>query len=312
MNTNPMIIDVDTGVDDAVALAFAIAKGANILGIATVAGNVPVDVATRNTLDVLAHLDRAHVPVHRGASRPLATTYHDAIDVHGGNGLGGLVLPTSAVSEASLPGPAFILQSAERFAGQLDMVTLGPLTNLAIALIVRPEIVRQIRRVVVMGGAYVVPGNKGPHAEFNVYVDPHAAHQVFNAGWHEIKLIGLDITHQTVLSGEQWRRIPNDASGPSGLVRGVTERTFTERHKSGFYLHDPLTVAVALEPDLVRGTRKTVTVHPSGELRGKTTPGAEGNGPLIGTEVDAGRFVSDLSRVLGLPEVDICRSTRWC
>jgi len=304
VNTNPLIIDVDTGVDDAVALAFAIAKSANLVGVTTVAGNVPIEAATRNTLDVLAHLGRSDIPVHRGASRPLAATYQDATDVHGGNGLGGMVLAASSATEAALPGPAFILQSAERFAGALDLVTLGPLTNLAIALNVRPEIVRQIRSVVVMGGAYFVPGNKGPHAEFNVFVDPDAADQVFKVEWDDIKLIGLDVTHQTVVSRGQWSRIPNSAIGSPGLIRGVMARTFTERNKSGFYLHDPLTVAVALEPDLVRGMRRAVNVVSRGELRGKTVPGDDGIGPMVADEVDAERFVSDLSRQLTLPDVD--------
>src|SRR5680860_533318 len=304
MNTNPLIIDVDTGVDDAVAIAFAIAKGATILGVSTVAGNVPIEVATRNTLDVLTYLGRADIPVHRGASRPLAATYQDAIDVHGGNGLGGMELTQGSTAEEPLPGPAFILQSAERFAGELDLVMLGPLTNLAIALNVRPELVRQIRRVVVMGGAYFVAGNKGPHAEFNVYVDPDAADQVFDANWNDITLVGLDVTHQTVVSREQWANIPNDATGASGLVRGVMGRTFNDRIKSGFYLHDPLAVAVALEPDLVRGAHYAVNVQTAGELRGKTTPGRGGRGPLVATAVDADRFVNHLSRVLGLPEVE--------
>jgi len=304
MGPNPLVVDVDTGVDDAVALAFALAKGANLLGVTTVAGNVPVDIATRNTLDVLAWLGREDIPVHCGASRPLVAAYADATDVHGGNGLGGMELPASTTSQATLAGPAFIIQCAERFAGELDLVAVGPLTNLAIALNVRPQIASQIRRVVVMGGAYSVPGNKTPSAEFNVYVDPDAAQQVFNADWNDITLLGLDVTHRTVLARELWARIPGDADGAAGLVRGATERTFTERGKSGFYLHDPLAVAVALEPDLIQGTQASISVEVTGQARGKTSASENGSGPLVAREVDSERFVRELCQVLELPTMD--------
>ncbi|MBA2453405.1 MAG: nucleoside hydrolase [Chloroflexia bacterium] len=179
--STPLILDVDTGVDDAVAIALAVSRGAHLIGVSTVAGNVPVDVATRNTLDVLALLGRSDTPVHRGASRPLVASYQDAAHVHGGNGLGSVQLERSDADEHPLPGPAFLLQSAARYPGDLTIVTLGPLTNLAIALNVRPSIADQVKRVVVMGGAWSVPGNVTPYAEYNVYVDPDAAQQVFSA-----------------------------------------------------------------------------------------------------------------------------------
>jgi len=304
----PMVIDVDTGVDDAIALALAVARSTNLLGVTTVAGNVPIEATTRNTLDVLAHLGREDIPVHRGASRPLVATYQDATHVHGGNGLGGVELQPSGAAEGALAGPAFIIQSAAAHAGNLTVVTLGPLTNLAIALNVRPEITRQIARVVVMGGAFFVAGNVSPHSEFNVYVDPEAAQQVFSAQWNDITLVGLDVTHQTVLSQEQWARIPVDpgASGTAGLVRGLMERTFTERSMSGFYLHDPLAVAVALEPDLVTVANHGVTVEPWRSVtRGKTTATVVETGPHVATAVQAGRFVDGLSAVLGLPVADV-------
>jgi inosine-uridine nucleoside N-ribohydrolase len=304
MSANPMIIDVDTGVDDAIALALAVASGANLLGVTTVAGNVPIEVATRNTRDVMAYLGRPDLPVHRGASRPLSASYQDATHVHGGNGLGGFQLPASSAPEAALPGPAFILQSAVRHAGELVLVALGPLTNLAIALNVRPELARQVRKLVVMGGAFFTAGNVTPHAEFNVYVDPDAAQQVFDADWEDISLVGLDVTHQTVLAREAWERIPDTASGGPGLVRGAMARTFEERQMSGFYLHDPLAVAVALDPTLVSGDSYPITVSATGEQRGRTQTGARGTGPMVATSVAADRFVSLLEDVLGLPAVD--------
>jgi inosine-uridine nucleoside N-ribohydrolase len=209
------------------------------------------------------------------------------------------------VPEAGLPGPAFILQSAERYAGELVLVTLGPLTNLAIAMNVRPEIVQQISKVVVMGGAFHMAGNVTPKAEFNVYVDPDAANQVFAAAWKDITLVGLDVTHQTVMSREQWSQIPVAATGAAALIRGVMERTFAEREMSGFYLHDPLAVAVAIDPTLIAGSRHVVTVGTIGDERGRTFVGAlSEDGPLVATSVDAAKFVSDLASSLALPDVD--------
>ncbi len=300
----PMIIDVDTGVDDAVALSHAIARHANLLGVTTVAGNVPIGHATRNTLDVLSYLGREDIPVHRGASQPLTAAYRDATHVHGGNGLGGFELPRSPVCEARLAGPAFILQSAAKFPGELVLVTLGPLTNLAIALNVRPELVDLVDRLVVMGGAFQEAGNVTPHAEFNVFVDPDAAHQVFNAPWKDVIAVGLDVTHRTVFPREQWSAIPAGALGAAALVRGVMERTFTERDMTGFYLHDPLAVAVALDPTLISGSRQVITVATTGEERGRTTT-TDGAGPLVASGVAAARFVNELSECLELPPGDI-------
>ncbi len=185
----------------------------------------------------------------------------------------------------------------------MTLVTLGPLTNLAIALNVRPQLTRQISRVVVMGGAYFVPGNVTPLSEFNVYADPEAALQVFTADWNDLTLVGLDVTHQTVLSRQLWAQIPTDERGVAGLVRALMERTFTERGMSGFYLHDPLAVAVALDPGLVSGKTHSVAVDTSREpaMRGKTTARESSRGPKVATEVRAATFVADLSEALGLP-----------
>lgn len=299
---SPLIIDVDTGVDDAIALALAVARGAWLIGVTTVAGNVPIETATRNTLDVLAHLGRHDVPVHRGASRPLVAPYQDAMHVHGDNGLGGATLERSGAEEGRLAGPAFIIRSAAEYSGELTVVTLGPLTNLAIALNVRPEITTQIARVIVMGGAYFVPGNVTAHSEFNIYVDPEAAQQVFNAPWRNLTLVGLDVTHQTVLAHHQWAGIPLTRGALAGLVRDVMRRTFTERAMSGFYLHDPLALAIALQPNLVEDSPHVVEVDGwASPTRGRTRATAANRGPNVAMTVDAERFVDGLSEVLGLP-----------
>ena len=296
----PMVIDVDTGVDDAVALALAVGLDIPLVAVTTVAGNVPIDAATRNTIDVLSYLDAVGVPVHRGASHPLVASYQAAMDVHGANGLGGVQLPRGLGGESSLAGPAAIIRAAEEHAGTLTVVTLGPLTNLAIALNVRPEIVRQIANVVVMGGSFFNPGNVTPHAEFNVYVDPDAASQVINAGFANLTLVGLDVTHQTALTRDVWERIQEDATGSASLVRRILARTFTERAMDGFFLHDPLALAVAMFPDLVAGAPHQVAVTLNGDERGRTIARPASSGPRVATSVDTERVLGLLQSTLGL------------
>lgn len=301
MRTQPLMLDVDTGVDDAAAIAMAIGLRANLVAVSTVAGNVPIDYATDNSLRVLSLLGKADVPVFRGASRPLVATYQDAAHVHGGNGLGGAELAVAQGHEGELTGPEAIVHHAERHAGEFTLVMLGPLTNLAIALSLRPRITRQIANVVVMGGAFSTSGNVTPHAEFNIYVDPDAAQQVFDAPWNAITAVGLDVTHQTVLSRAIWEAIPPGA-GAAGLLRDVAARTFLEREMSGFYLHDPLAVAVALDPSLVSGTTRAIHVATSDDGRGKTTV-RDGGHVLVASEVKAETFVRRFCDALGLQYV---------
>lgn len=305
ISSGPLLVDVDTGVDDAIALAYLVAAKADIRAVTTVAGNVFVDIATENTLRVLHALGSSDVPVHRGASKPLVAPYRDAMHVHGENGLGGAHLSPSSATVQALAGPAAIIAAATEHAGELDVLTLGPLTNLAIAVNVRPEIVRQIRRVIVMGGAFCVPGNVTPHAEFNVFVDPDAASQVFAAGFRDCTIVGLDATHQTVLSRELWDGIPETAQGAAKLVREVLQRTFIERGKSGHYMHDPLAAAVALDPTVIRGGAFTVTVDQEGKKRGVTRAGASNTESRVkvAQSVDAARFQRLLAETLGLPAV---------
>lgn len=303
LRTQPIMMDVDTGVDDAAAIALAICMQSNLVAISTVAGNVPIDVSTDNSRRVLSLLGRDDISVYRGASRPLTATYQDASHVHGGNGLGNAELPPSSGPEGDLTGPDAIIRMAERHEGQLTLVMVGPLTNLAIALSMRPRITRQISRLVIMGGAYFHPGNITEFSEFNTYVDPDAAQQVFQADWDDITAIGLDVTHQTALTRDMWEAIPEDAGGAAGLIRAISERTFTERVRSGFFLHDPLALAVALDPSLVTGLRHGVTVDVRGDRRGQTNIHSGGN-VLVATEVAAETFVRGFCASLGLPYLE--------
>lgn len=300
MSSNPVMLDVDTGVDDAAAIAYALGVEADLVGISTVAGNIGIDLSTDNTLRVLSLLGGEDVPVFRGASRPLVVAFQDASHVHGGNGLGGAELPAPLSEESDLTAPEAIIAMAEEFAGELVLVAVGPITNIAMALSLRPDLPQMIRRLVVMGGAFFNPGNVTPHAEFNVWADPHAAQQVFAADWQEIIAVGLDVTHHAAITRRMWEAIPQKAEGAAWLMKAIVERTYTERVRSGFFLHDPLAMAVALDDSLVTTETGTVDVVLDGEERGRTIVSPGGNVRIAKT-VNAEAFVQRFCEAVSIP-----------
>jgi purine nucleosidase len=295
-----LVIDVDTGVDDALALGVLVARAPQLLAVTTVAGNVPLAYATPNSLKVLAWLGASDIPVHAGASRPLAVPYHDASHVHGGNGLGNAELPDSDRSLAEGNAIDTLLNLAERHAGALTLLATGPLTNVAIAMNLRPELTAQIRRIVIMGGSFFNPGNVTPHAEFNIYADPHAAAQVFAAPWNDIIAVGLDVTHQTVINRATWDAIPEEAPPGATLAKAILRRSYEERGLEGFFLHDPLSALVALDPEIVSIARGSVDVVLDGDERGKTLF-REGKGHVaVATGVAADAAERTICEALGI------------
>jgi inosine-uridine nucleoside N-ribohydrolase len=302
----PVILDVDTGIDDALALTLAVrSPGCDLVAVTTLAGNSDVERTTANTLAVLDWIGAEEVPVHRGASRPLVRPRHGAAYFHGLDGLGNAGLPASSRTVAASRGPAAIVQLANARPKELTLVCVGPLTNLAIALNVEPNLPHLLRSVVVMGGAYRVPGNVTPLAEFNIFEDPEAADQVMLASFPDLTLVGLDVTHQTSLPIGVWEQltVPQGADGhdPVGqLVAKVCREAFTIRGLTRFHLHDPLALAVALDPSLLSTELVAVSVDLLGDQRGRTN--IEGAGSTnIGVAVDAERFVAGFVQTLGLP-----------
>lgn len=292
--SRPIILDVDTGIDDALALSYAIGTpGLEIVAVTTVAGNIDVHRATTNTLSVLSFLGREDIPVHRGATHPLARPHRAASHVHGEDGIGGASLAPSRRSVDGTPGPATIIRLARERPGELTLVAVGPLTNLAIALNVEPRIASLIPRVVVMGGAYHVPGNITPEAEFNIWEDPEAAAQVFAAGFGDLTLIGLDVTMQVGLGRSDWDRLGRQTGrSPSAeLAWRVTRMSFEDKGLAQVYLHDPLAVAVALDPTLVSVERSAVDVVTTGDADGQTRLAGPGT-ISVATGVDVGRFLA--------------------
>lgn len=301
--TTPIILDVDTGIDDALAIALAVkAPNCDLVAMTTVAGNIDIGNATRNTLDVLDMLGATDVPVHRGASRPLVRPHKDAAYFHGLNGIGGAKLPRSTRSVGPDRGPAAIIRHAAARPGEITLVCTGPLTNLAIALNVEPELPNLLKRVVLMGGAYQVPGNTTKWAEYNIFCDPEAAAQVFETPFPDIIAIGLDVTHQCKLPNDIWHAIEEQADPVARLFRAVLEAPFAIREQTGFHLHDPLALGVALDPTLVTTGRYTVSVHAGSDERGSTSLGQPAL-VNVATAVDHQRFLREMCETLGLPLV---------
>jgi inosine-uridine nucleoside N-ribohydrolase len=299
----PFILDVDTGTDDALALAYAVASPQiDLVAVTTVAGNVDVEKTTANTLSVLDWLGAGNVPVHRGASRPLVRPHRDAVYFHDEGGLGGAQLPPSSRSIGVDRGPAALIRLARLRPRELKLVTLGPLTNLAIALNVEPALPELLKSVVVMGGAYTVPGNTTPAAEFNILVDPEAAEQVFTAPFPNLTAVGLDVTQRVALTRDDWDAV-NAASSlppPASLLREVGKFAFSRLGRDQFSLHDPLSVAVAIDPTLIDVRELAITVDVVEPERGRTRIVGPGT-VRVAVSVDAQRALEEFRRTVGLP-----------
>jgi inosine-uridine nucleoside N-ribohydrolase len=264
-----MLLDVDTGVDDAVAIALASKlESHELVALTTVAGNVPVEYATANTLAVAAWME-IDVPIYRGMAEPLARPLFDAREHHGYDGLGGWKPPVSPATLEPETAPEAIVRLAREHRNEITFVFVGPLTNLAVALSLEPRIAEWVDRLVIMGGAFTVPGNTTRHAEFNIYADPEAAAKVarseMRAEW-----VPLDATHETGITRGQWDQLEGSEDRGHVLVREVMRRSLTELNRPRFYLHDPLAVAVADTHDAVEMMVGSVEVNVGEFQRGRT------------------------------------------
>ncbi len=265
-----VLLDVDTGIDDALAIALAVRHPeVQLEAVLTVAGNVGLELTTRNTLRVLDWLGAQAVPVYSGADRPLSAEVREASHWHGADGLGGAELPESTRT-ASGDAVQYLVETLTAQPGQLTLVCTAPLTNLARAVQEQAGIVQAVREVVLMGGAACPPGNATPVAEFNIYADPDAAAIVFAQPW-PITMVGLDVTNRVLLTRAERDALPPDGSLEARLVREVTRYLFDVRQVESMALHDPLALMVALRPNLVKRLWLDVVVETTGvHTRGQT------------------------------------------
>ncbi len=270
MAAKPIIIDCDPGADDAIALFLALSAhdALDVLGITTVAGNVPLALTQKNARCLCELVGRPDLPVYAGCSRPLLRPLITAEDVHGKTGLDGIHLSEPQMLLQPQHAVDFLIDTLLRSPTKITLATLGPLTNLAVAIVKQPEICQQIQEVVMMGGA-VTQGNITPSAEFNVYVDPHAAQVVMSSGI-PLTLLSLDVTHQAIATPERLSAIRDIHSPVSAAVIGLLDHYGAyemQRYGSaGPPLHDPCVIAYLLQPDLFTSRRAYVAIETTSEL----------------------------------------------
>jgi purine nucleosidase len=262
-----LIIDTDPGIDDALAILLALAPPElELRALTTVAGNVPLERTTENALKLLELGGRPEIPVYAGAAAPLRRQSVVA-QVHGASGLEGADLPSPKARVQPRHGVDYLIEalsSAE--ARSITLAAIGPLTNVALALERAPRIEAGIAELVIMGGATPkIGGNVTPHAEFNIFVDPEAAQVVFRSRL-PITLVPLDLSHQMLADLPRIERFAAIA-GPVGRATGGMLRHF---HKGDGHLHDPLTIAWLIRPELFHGKRAAVRIEIGGTRDGET------------------------------------------
>jgi purine nucleosidase len=269
-----LLIDTDTGVDDAMGVVLALLDPrAEVVGLTTVFGNVGVERTTENTLKIAELLGRADIPVARGAAKGLLGTPGFVPFIHGDDGVGNAGFDPPELAPASQTAVALICELAAAHAEELIVVALGPLTNVALALAVDPDLARRLRSVVWMGGAVTVHGNVGPFTEADVGHDPEAAQMVLESGV-ELVMVGLDVTDRALLRAADLDVIAEADSAAARYLARITP--FYMRFYSGRLgfdacaMHSALTVAVAIDPSLVtRRERLPLSI----ELTGASTRG---------------------------------------
>ncbi len=267
-----IIIDTDPGQDDAVAILLALAspEELDVLAVTAVAGNVPLPLTTINSLKMVELAGRPEVPVYAGCDRPMVRPRITAEYVHGKTGLDGAELPDPVTPVASGHAVDRIVELVlEHEPGAITICPFGPLTNVATALVRAPEIASRISEIVLMGGGFFEGGNTTPTAEFNIYVDPHAADIVFRSGI-PITVMSLDVTHRALMLPRRLDRFAAMGTPLGIAVHGLL--TFYERYDVEKYgmeggpLHDPCVIAYLLRPDLFAGRMINVTVEVDSEL----------------------------------------------
>ncbi|MBB5775136.1 purine nucleosidase [Nonomuraea jabiensis] len=272
-----MIVDTDTGSDDAVALLLAAASGlADVRAVTTVAGNVPLATATRNALISLQTAGRPDVPVHEGCQSPMTRALSTAQHVHGQDGMGDLDLPDPLRAAEREHAVDVLLAAPRRLPGELTLVTLGPLTNLAAALLRDRDLLSRYRHVYCMAGAADLWGNVSATAEFNVWADPEAARVVLRAATpDQVTWIGWDVSRRDAVMTPADQLRMERLGTPMATFAHRVNRTVAEWARdvtglSGYDLPDPVAMAVALRPELaVERERAYVDVALGDETRGQ-------------------------------------------
>ena len=316
MAARKIIIDTDPGVDDAMAIFFALSSPElDVIGLTTIFGNVRTDLATINALRLLETARRTDIPVAKGATDPIVGAFNNpAPFVHGDDGQGNVFLPPPSTEPLPEPAAEFIVDQVMAFPGEITLVPIGPLTNIALALRLEPKIAHQVREVVLMGGNAFVPGLATPAAEPNIHNDPEAADIVFSADW-PVTMVGLDVTQKVIMSPEHLNEYARHETPVCQHIARILPfyQNFSEQDQDirGIHVHDSTAIAYLLLPEAFRTERWQVRVEMQGFSRGKTWPQTGGDpdkiAPWAGRRevnvcvaVDAARTINlELERLTG-------------
>jgi len=271
-----LIIDTDPGIDDAMAIFYALASPEfDVIGLTTVFGNCHTDVCTTNALRLLDIAGRPDIPVAHGATRPLAMAYRGPVEfVHGDDGQGNVFMPPSTRSAVSTSAPQFIIDAVMADPGEVTVLLLGPFTNMALAMLIQPDITSFVKEIVVMGGAAFVSGNASPAAEANVINDPEAADIVFGADCPMV-MVGLDVTHEVNMTEADLARaaaIPGARAEHLARIMPFYSGFYRDRYGvDGIFVHDSTTISYMIAPQLFGWKELPVRVDTGHSVcRGKT------------------------------------------
>jgi len=272
-----IIIDTDPGVDDTMAIFFALCSPElEVLGLTTIFGNVTTELATTNALRLLEIAGRADIPVAPGASAPLVGAFEGPVPaVHGSDGQGEAHLPAPAGQPLDISAAQFIVEQARAQPGQITLVPIGPLTNIALALRLEPRLADWVPEVVLMGGNALVPGNASPAGEAKIRNDPEAADPVFGAGWRGT-MVGLDVTLRVQMTAADiagYATHGNPMSPHIVRIRPHYRAYFESNYDvEGIFVHDSSAIAYLLAPELFKLRAWPLRVGRQGLGRGKTWP----------------------------------------
>lgn len=266
-----VIIDTDPGIDDALALILASKiPELDILGITTVAGNVPVEQGTQNALDILNLVNRNDINVYKGSDKPLVKEMVNALETHGDNGLGNYALEVSPKKEQG-DAVAFLYETLKN-EKDVSIIALGPLTNIARLIEEYPEVVENIKELVLMGGNYKSHGNCSPVAEYNFWFDPEAAKIVFDKLARPITMVGLDVTRDILLTPTYSTLIKyfggEVAEAIYNIVQHYNDFHWEQEKVLGCVINDPLAVAQLIDPELCKTEDYFVEIITDGPARG--------------------------------------------
>jgi len=268
MTPKRIILDTDPGIDDALAILLAIASPELMLdSVITVHGNCAVEQTTINALSILELVGASHIPVAKGFSLPLVQPSLLALETHGNSGLGYAKLSSPQSKPIGQHGSDFLIERIMSNPGEITLVAIGPLTNVAVAIRKEPRIIQALKEIIIMGGAVRHQGNSTPMAEFNVHVDPHASHMVYHSGI-PMTLVPLDVTYQCILTPADVKRL-NKINSPITKFIDDSTRFYMEfhdeyQHIDGCAINDPLALALAFAPELCTYEEHYVDVDISG------------------------------------------------